>query len=223
MPLRTQRYSSRIIDQHFKNSGGKSVPLVYCMVVYHGEQPYPYFSNIDDIVNAPEEMIGDEYIKQFQVIDVRNIPDEQLKNQAEIGVAEFFMKHINERDLLPFIQEIMDTLKLLEQSGCSNFVNRVLQYALERGEIDDEVSFFKLIETRFITDVGGNVMTLGERLVDRGLQQGLQQGFQKGRFEGKLEVAERLLAEGTDLAFVAKITELSVEEILAREFADSDQ
>ncbi|MDQ2993481.1 MAG: transposase [Pseudomonadota bacterium] len=56
-------------------------------------------------------------------------------------------------------------------------------------------------------------MTLGERLIDRGHQKGLQEGL----FKGKLEVAQRLLAEGLDPTFVARITGIPLDEIKALE------
>jgi predicted transposase/invertase (TIGR01784 family) len=221
MPLRMQIYTTHIIDRHFKNSGGKSVPLVYGMVVYHGAQPYPYFTDIHSIVNAPYEMIGEDFLKSSQLIELGKMTDEKLKGSASIGVVEFFLKHINEIDFLPFLQEIMDNLSSLEQSGYGNIVSSVLKYALRRGEISDKESFFNLIKSRFTADVGGNVMTLGEQLVNSGLQQGLQKGLQEGLqkgleeglIKGKLEVAERLLAEGADAAFVSKITGLPLVKI----------
>lgn len=56
-------------------------------------------------------------------------------------------------------------------------------------------------------------MTLAEQLIAEGLQKGRLEGLQKGRLEGKLEVANRLLLEGAELSFIAKITGLSLEKL----------
>ncbi len=60
-------------------------------------------------------------------------------------------------------------------------------------------------------------MGIEELLLDRAEQKGLQKGLQKGILEGKQEqnktIAIGLKKEGLSLAFIAKITKLSVEEI----------
>ena len=60
-------------------------------------------------------------------------------------------------------------------------------------------------------------MTLGERLINRGLEQGRFEGKREGMLEGKIEIAKQLLAEGAELAFVVKITGLSREQVRALE------
>lgn len=218
MSLRMLRYTTYIIERHFKNNCKKSIPLVHGIVIYHGNQPYPYPTDIVDLIDAPREMIPEDFLKSFQLIDLNQIDDELLKKRASVGVMEYFLKHIFARDFLPFIQQIIDTLSELDKFGYRNFVSSVLQYALERGEIEDEALFFKLIDSRISTDIGEQVMTLGERLINRGLEQGRYEG----KLEGKLEIAKQLLAEGEETAFVLKITGLSQEQITALE-TDEEQ
>ena len=64
-------------------------------------------------------------------------------------------------------------------------------------------------------------MTLAEQLEEkgmkRGMKQGMQQGMQKGRQQGiqqtTQDMAIKMLQEGADLAFISKITGLSIKEI----------
>ncbi len=68
-------------------------------------------------------------------------------------------------------------------------------------------------------------MTLAEQLEEkgmkRGMKQGMQQGIQKGRQQGihqgiqqtTQDMAIKMLQEGADLAFISKITGLSIKEI----------
>jgi predicted transposase/invertase (TIGR01784 family) len=48
-----------------------------------------------------------------------------------------------------------------------------------------------------------------------GLQHGMQQGMQQGIHLAKLEDARKMLIERLDIALIARITELSLEEICA--------
>jgi len=72
---------------------------------------------------------------------------------------------------------------------------------LERGEISDEDGFINLINTKISPDIGEKIMTFTERVEAR------------GELKSKLEIAERLKAEGMDLSFIAKITGLPTEQI----------
>ena len=46
-----------------------------------------------------------------------------------------------------------------------------------------------------------------------GLDEGIGKGIEKGRFNEKLEIARNLLAEGSTLEFVQRITGLDMETI----------
>ena len=221
MPYRMLKYTCHAIDHELNTSKKKSLPFVFPMVIYHAERPYPYSTDIRDIVDAPKELVERYFLKPFQLIDLGRIEDEQLKQQSWAGVMEFALKHIFARDILPYVKEIADILRYLAQSGGEDYVSIVLQYFLERSELRDKEAFFELINTEISVEIGERVMTLAERLVAEGMQKGMQEGMaegiqkgmQKGMQKGKLEVAESLLSEGLALDFIAKVTGLPAERI----------
>ncbi len=53
------------------------------------------------------------------------------------------------------------------------------------------------------------VMTAGERLI----QQGWQQGRQEGERDARLEVARKMLREGLSLEQVARVTDLTLDQL----------
>lgn len=221
MPFRMLKYTCNVMDHHIKNSKQKTLPLVYPLVIYHAERPYPYSTDIRDKVSAPRELIDRYFLKPFQLIDLGRIDDEELKRHAWVGVMEFVLKHVFARDILPYLQEIAELMGRIAQSGGRHYVSVVLQYALERGELKNKQAFFELINTQISSEVGEKIMTLAEQLkaegraegLQTGLQKGIQEGVQKGKFEGKLEIAKRLLVEGVEIAFIAKITGISLEKL----------
>ena len=72
-------------------------------------------------------------------------------------------------------------------------------------------------------------MTFAEQMEERGIQKGMQQGKQEGILEGeakgkqegkakgieqgKQDIALRMLNEGVELAFIAKVTDLSLADL----------
>ena len=197
-----------IIDHHLKvhdNKSDKKIPLIYPLVIYHGKRKYPFSTNLSDLIDAPQSLIERYFLKPFQLIDLGQIDDETLKKHAWAGVMEFALKHIFARDILPWLKDIAGTLHQLDNAGGRDFIAIVLQYLLERGELSDPEAFFKLIDTQISHEVGEKIMSLAEQLKE------------EGRIEGELnkekEIAKRLLEEGADPVFVAKVTGLSLDKI----------
>jgi len=212
MPFRMLKYICNIIDHHLKThdtKDDKKIPLIYPLVIYHGKRKYPFSTDLSDLIDAPASLIDRYFLKPFQLIDLGQIDDETLKQHAWSGVMEFTLKHIFARDILPRLKEIAGILHQLDNAGGRDFIAIVLQYLLERGELSDREAFFKLIDTQISHEVGEKIMSLAEQLK--------QEGREKGRIEGELnkerEIAKRMLDEGSDPAFVAKVTGLSPDKI----------
>jgi recombination-promoting nuclease RpnB len=219
MPFRLLKYTCNIIDQHLKKYGKDKIPLIYPIVVYHGKRKYPFSTNIADLVDAPKELVEQYFLKPFQLIDLGQIDDEKLKQHAWSGVMEFVLKHIFARDILPYLNDIAQNLHYLNEIGGREYIEIVLQYLLERGELSDEKSFFELVDTKISHEVGEKIMSLAERLREKGRLEGKLEGKLEGRLEGKLEekleIANSMLDAGSDPFFVAKVTGLSLDKIKA--------
>ena len=113
------------------------------------------------------------------------------------------------RDIMPYLRDIAELMHNIDQSGGRDYISIVLQYILERGELRDKRAFFELINKEISPDVGEKIMSLAEQLKAEGSVEGQVEEIQKN----KIEIAERLLARKTELAFIAEITGLSLEEI----------
>lgn len=209
MPFRSLKYLCNVIDQHLKGSSNKKIPFILPMVVYHGKQPWHYSTNINDLVDAPKELVESYFLKPFTLIDLTKIEDEILKQKAWVGVMELTLKHIFAKDMLPYIREIIGLLRQLEKLDSKTFIETVLIYILDRGELTNKNTFIDLIRTNLAPEVGEKIMTIAEQFKAEGMQQGMQQGIE----QEKIIIAERLLSEGAGISFVAKITELPLDKI----------
>ena len=175
--------------------------IIYPMVVYHASEPYPYSVDILDLVEAPRLLSERYFLKPFQLIDLGEVKDEEIKSHAWAGVMEFALKHAIERDVLSKVKEIVGLMRHIINQGGENYVEIVLEYLLERGEMQSQNEFIELINKEISTEIGEKVMTLAERIRTEGRQQGME------------DIAKRLLAEKLDIAFIAKVTHLSIAQI----------
>lgn len=217
MPFRMLKYTCNIIDQHLKKTKTNYIPLVYPMVIYHAKKPYPFKTDIREMVDAPKELIDQYFLKPFHLIDLSTIEDEELKQHAWAAAMEFALKHIFARDILPYLSDFSAVLKSIDQTGGREYIFVMLQYVLEKAEFKDKKAFIEIIENKISPEVGAKIMTGAELFREEGREQGMQQGMQQGMLQAQLDVVKRLLAEEVELSFIAKITGLSLDIIKAQQ------
>ncbi len=205
MAFRILKYVCNVIANYLDTTGKKLIPFIYPIVIYHGETPYPFSTDIQDIVDAPRELVKQYFLKSFQLIDLGKISDKELKEHAWTGIMEFALKHIYARDIMPHLRDIAELMHKIYQSGGRDFVSIVLQYLLEKGEIKDRKGFFELINTEISPETGENIMTLAEQLRAEGITEGI--------IKGKIQIAERLLSEKVEMAFIQRVTGLPLAKL----------
>jgi predicted transposase/invertase (TIGR01784 family) len=161
MSFRVIEYTVNAIHEHLKKHKTTKIPLIYPLVVYHG-RPYEFITDIRDLVDAPRELVDRYFLKPFQLLDLSKIDDEVLKQNVWSGIMTFVLKHIFERDMLPFLQDIASLLKKIDENDGQDLLGIVLQYIIERAELSDKNAFFELINANISYETGGEIMTIGQ-------------------------------------------------------------
>lgn len=211
MPVRIFKYIAIIWDHLRKIDKSDSIPLVYPLVVYNGDQPYSHSLALNDLIkpDASKEIFSTLFTKPFSLVDLATIKDETLRNQAQDhvkGIALLMaLKHVFDRNLQAFFdQTLINLLKQLDQAGDTDEVVDVLYYLLKESEFLDDEQFWSVLHREFSSNVEDKMMTIADKLEEK----------------GKLEVAKRLLVERkeelseTDLiSWVQRMTGLSLEKI----------
>jgi predicted transposase/invertase (TIGR01784 family) len=223
MAFRLHKYMLRIYDSHLqKYPDERHLPLIYPMVFYSGTRNYNAPLDLWGLFKNPE-LAKKYFVDPFQLIELQKIPDEALKQKLWCGVMEFIMKHIYERDILPFIENIDDLLSSLAKEDI-DYIKVILCYTAYKGESN---SFEEVVKT-FSKTVPDNrrseIMTIAESLVQKGRMEGRTEGRMEGRTEGRMEgrtegiqimlTATNLLNKGMTVDFVAETTGLSLKEVL---------
>ncbi|MFU7501450.1 MAG: transposase, partial [Candidatus Tisiphia sp.] len=154
-----------------------------------------------------------------QVINVHDIPDEELKKKAWIGVLQFFMKHIHERDLLHRWYEVAELLPQIVQMNIGlDYLELILTYTLIKIAKSDKIELEKMLKSRLNTELGEKLMTSlahhwEQQGVKKGMQIGRSEGMQIGEAKGKYEVAKNMFSNNYSIPEIARITGLSIQEI----------
>ncbi len=157
----------------------------------------------------------DIWTKNHQLINVHDIPDEELKKKTWAGVLQFFMKHLHERDLLKRWYEVADLLpQIVGMNIGIDYLELILTYTLIKIEKSDKIELEKMLKSHLNTEFGEKLMTsLAHHWEQQGVEKGIQQGMQIGEARGKYEVAENMLDADSASDFIAKVTGLSMDKI----------
>jgi predicted transposase/invertase (TIGR01784 family) len=202
MAFRLQHYIMLIIDRHLRQNKGKlPLPVVFPLVFYNGQKEYRTHREIFPLFGKYESLARDIFLKPYILINVADIPDEELRNHRWSGILEWCMLHAVKREILPSIRIFSDLMQLLYVQSSDDLITSVLKYIIESMHIANQAEDFievlckeapPLLETK--------IMTIAEYLIS------------KGKLEGKLEGirealrAIELLKEGLSLKTVANMT-----------------
>ena len=204
MAFRLLRYTCRIMAYHIESLKQCILPVVVPLVFYHGKKIYPYSTDIFDLFGDAKALAKSTLLKPFNLIDVSQIPDEELKQQTWSGVLAFMQKHIRARNLLQRIHEIRPLLKNLVTLEAGAYIMLTMEYAVNAGNIDSVKELATFIN-QLAPELEGKVMTLAERLEAK--------GEARGEAEATRRVAASMLSRGLEARFISEVTGLPIEII----------
>ena len=190
MPLRLFEYFIKIFRMHLKKYKTNQLPLIYPFVIYNGEEAYRYTTDFFELFEDPK-LAREMIFQPFDLIDLTQVDDNDLKKLPLIGMMEFFLKHARARDLLA--------------ESCKTFIKFFIEVAEARNEIElvttgyyyflntqeKKETVFKIFNEVLSEKNKSKVMTIAQQLRQEGRQEGLQEGMtiaqqlrQEGRQEG---------------------------------------
>jgi predicted transposase/invertase (TIGR01784 family) len=220
MPFRILYYICRIIQQHLDQTQSNILPIIYPLVFYHGETNYCHSTDIFDLFGEHKELAKDIFLKPFHLVNIQNIPDEDLKQRHLTGLMEFIQKHIFARDVLPYLREIMPQLKQIEHLGETDYIMHIFRYVINAGNVADPDAFIEIISENLSPTIGEKIMTPAQHWEARGEARGEAKGEARGEAKGikksRKEIASKLLhTQQMSLETIAELTDLSMDELEA--------
>ncbi|HRJ43384.1 MAG TPA: hypothetical protein PL105_15975, partial [Caldilineaceae bacterium] len=96
-------------------------------------------------------------------------------------------------------------LAQIPQTGGLDYVELFVVYLVATQERRVVQEFTETMH-RYTVDIGGDMLTYAEELLQEGRQEGRQEGQRLGEIKGKIETIESLLAVGADWGLITKAT-----------------
>ena len=221
MAFRLFKYMINICDRYMRdNPKSKHLPLIYPLVIYNGlKKNYNVPRNLWDLFS--DKILAKEFwAEDYQLVNLHDIPDEELKKRIWSGILEFFMKHIHERQLLKRWQEIGDILPELTKVTIGyDYIKMILHYTLTFIDKNDKMELEKMLINTLNKEKGTELMTSlaqswKEEGIEIGIQDGIKIGEARGEARGKIELIKMMISKGQSVNNIAQITGLSIEEVI---------
>ena len=205
MPYRIQRYKmllmNEIINKKEMKKVGYEFPRVIAIVLYTGRSKWKV-EKLEDL-QRPLEWYR-EIDKEFELVDVNKYTEEELmKDELVITKAMLIEKQKDARKIRDILnKDNPEKIKLLLE---------ILKYILLnskseeiRKEADKIIKEYKGGEEAVL-----NMVTVYNKALDEQREKGEKSGDR----QRQIKTAKRLIKEKMKLEFIAKITDLSIEEI----------
>lgn len=218
------RYMIEAWEQSAKNKG--SLRVIIPIIVYHGKRKWhirPFHSYFGKLGNPLLAFIPEF---DYHLTDLREWSDEALLNlEAGLLINTFLLfKHYGEE---AYIRSSIRTLFIhaenyLKDENQRNQILSFFVYLWTTTNMKDN-QFIKLID-QLPTDIKKETMTTYEQILQRGEKRGKKEGEKIGKEIGKKQgqiekenlVITNAHSEGFREEVIAKLTGLSVEEVLNR-------
>jgi predicted transposase/invertase (TIGR01784 family) len=199
--LQLLTYMVRIWNQKVNKRIDTHIPMIIPMVVCHGETKWkisPKFSdlilNFDTLPEEVKQMIPDY---RYQLYDLSQFSDEDIKGKAELMIALSVARDIFKKSGEEFLETIFKAARALaeldEKETGLQYFETYMRYILTTGPKLTKEQLTTVIKQLAVTYKEGSevTMTLAEVL----REEGFEEGIEKGEIKTLIKMAIKLLTQ----------------------------
>jgi hypothetical protein len=199
---RKQKQKDNKAHKRPQNDGIETIYLtpVIPIIVYHGPKMWDIPAHLSQIYRGEDPFM--QYIPdfKFEVVDLRQYSDAEIKGTVYLQVIFLVMKHYfsnyDEGKLVKILSLLAD---LVQQKSTIDFLSVVFEYIATNHSCDE--SFIKdNIEESFHEKGKEMMYTWVDKYKDIGRREGSKEGRKKGRKEGRKETMNKMF----DILFIER-------------------
>ncbi len=184
--LRLWKYTLLLCERHKK--GRKKLPLVYNLVIYNGREVYTSPRNLwslfTDAVIAKKVRTED-----YQLVDLQSMSDDEIMKKKHVGMLEYMLKHIHERDMIKLWEEFLQRFKLeilIDKENGYIYLRSFLWYTDIKLPEARQSELEELLAKYLSEEEKGDIMrTVAQKYIEEGEARGIQLGEARGEARGK--------------------------------------
>lgn len=218
MAFRLFKYMLNIAERHLDTHPGcKKYPFIYPIIYFNGDKKFTAPLNLWDLFED-SELVKATWSNDYKLINLRNIPDEQLKERPWLAVLQILMKYIHEPNLLPRWKQLADILPEFADSNIGvNYVKSAVSYTLTKIKEDDKIELEEILKSHLNPELGAKIMgSLAHHWKQEGIEEGKAQNIEVATLmikEEKIILAKKMLSIKEPINKIIDFTGLTKREI----------
>ena len=224
MPYRLLLYIVEILRHYYnqadvneRDNKDFKFPVIFPIVFFSGKDTWTVPFNLKEMF-SDYETFGDYVLNfEYMLVNAKGYDDTTLKSFSSklLGLILMLEKAKNDLEFYSSIRDNLDSIETFDNEEkrvlglCIKIID--IAYGYNKSEdIQRLLSENQIQEVdKMLCDIIENAKIEKEELISKGIYQGISQG----EIKAKLEVARKMLIENLPIDIVAKITELSKEQI----------
>jgi Uncharacterized conserved protein len=132
-----------------------------------------------DLFGEHQDIAREWMFNRFKLIDLSEIPDEEIRQHNWSYLLEMLLKHIDSANIMAFLEELSSEFKRIANENAEEYVLSMLHYVLAKANLADKEEFFEWVKRSLPKELEKKSMTIAEQLRSEGVKQGMQQGEKK--------------------------------------------
>lgn len=162
--------------------------------------------SIADLAKDNADIVHQSLIQPMTNIWAGAITEEQLETHPWASTLEYIMHHRRTSDIRHVLRTIAPNVRMFYMVGQTQFVLSLYTYIENVYTFKSPAEEFANIAGEEISErAKEDIMTIAEQMMRRGIEQ--------GALKNSIEIAQRMIAEGSNPAFIMKVTGLSLDKI----------
>ena len=183
--------------------GGK-LPLIAPLLMYNGTKKYNSPRNLWDLFTIPQQA-KKLMTEDYKLIDLQSMPDDEIKKKQHLGMLEYFLKHIHQRDMLKLWEDFLTHFKemvLIDKENGYIYLKQFIWYTDSKVSEERQKELSEILIEHLSEKEEGNIMrTIAQKYIDEGIDKGVE------------KTAINMLMQNADVKFIAKVTGYSISQI----------
>ena len=174
------RYIVRIWEQRQRN--GQVLCPIIPLVLYHGESEWSAPRSLDELIGTPDAILQYGLRFAFPVLDLGQIPDEDLAQDPFLQSALSLLKYSRRVEIENRLEAILrGLLELKTDRILKDYLNAIVTYLLATSPSLQMESVSMTIDKLFPTQIEPG--SIADRLLKKGREEGRDQGLLEGEIK----------------------------------------
>lgn len=218
MPLRVWQYLFGVLADFRQNHPKEPLPVIWPIILYTGYREYSASTDFFEMFDENKELAQQFMLNEFKLVDVRRLPDSDIRKHKLFGLTEFAFKHKWTQDFKRVIDEQMQWMSVeVSDHKYKNYARMLATYIISEYKKGSVELIIEAAEQYLDETLSEDVMTIADQLIAKGKQEGMQKGMQEGMQKGEKaaarKIARSLIKQGLPLELIAESTGLSLSEL----------